>query len=173
MILAYLLQNASNMNSAEIEDVKSLSNLYFSKMQEFLNVTLPGLLISDTVTTLVWLLTSKNPDMLVRALVSSNSLYARLPKNLMGLQMPKSNNTLSIFEQMLNSTSKMGYEKSADRIIKIQQSIFAKLNKTSGVNFINVLRAPFSYEILVLKITKLKCLLCNFLVQKYWRKSCL
>ena len=121
------------MNSAEIEEVKFISGLYFSKMQEFLNATLPGLAISDTVTTLVWLLTSKNPDMLVRALVSSNSLYARLPKNLLGLTMPKSNNTMSIFEQMLNSTLRIEYEKNADRMITIQKSIFAKLNKTAGL----------------------------------------
>jgi len=42
----------------------------------------------------------------------------------------------------------------------------------SVVNFINILSAPFSYKILAPKITKLKPLLCNFLVPKYWHKSC-
>jgi len=44
--------------------------------------------------------------------------------------------------------------------VKLHLKMLAK--SIPAVNFINVLRACFSYKILAPKITKLKCSLCNF-----------
>jgi hypothetical protein len=83
-------------------------------MQEFLDRSLPGTLATDIVTTMVWLMTSKNPDQLIRAMVSSDNMYARYPKNLVGLRLPAAApKAISIFELMLNSTAKLYYEKRA------------------------------------------------------------
>jgi hypothetical protein len=45
-------------------------------MQEFLDKSLPGILASDIVTTLVWLMTSKNPDQgqILRSCISAVNL---------------------------------------------------------------------------------------------------
>ena len=128
-----VFQNVTDMSASEYEMVKTISKLYFSKMQEFMNASLPGLLISDIVTTLVYLLTSKNPDMLVRAMASSGSMYARLPKNLIGMPaFPIQKETMTIFERMLNSSIKALYKKNADYFITKYKSNFVKLNKTSS-----------------------------------------
>ena len=122
------------MSTSDYENVKVISKLYFGKMQEFMNKNLPGLLISDIVTTLVYLLTSKNPDMLVRAMASSGSAYARLPKNLIGMPniiIPKT--TMTIFERMLNSSIKAMYEQNANLTIQKYKTNFEKLNKTTGL----------------------------------------
>jgi len=42
---------------------------------------------------------------------------------------------------------------------------------TPVINFINVLHEGFLHEIFEPKITKLKCLLCNFLAPKYRQKT--
>ena len=121
------------MSATDSEMLKIISDLYFEKMPEFMNASLPGLGLRDIGTTLVYLLTTKNPDMLVRAMVSSGSAYARLPKNLIGkstFQIPKEK--MSIFERMLNSSIKLMYEKNADNLIKQYKTSFDMLDKTSG-----------------------------------------
>ena len=50
------------MNDAEMAAVNTMATLYLKKIQEFFNVRLPGLIITDVVSTLIWLMTSKNPD---------------------------------------------------------------------------------------------------------------
>ena len=73
-------QDATDMSASDSEMLKIISDPYFEKMPEFMNASLPGLGLKDIGTTLVYLLTTKNPDMLVRAMVSSGSAYARLHK---------------------------------------------------------------------------------------------
>jgi len=41
-----------------------------------------------------------------------------------------------------------------------------------GVNFINILHAPFSYKSALHSFSIITVWLCNFLAQEYWRKSC-
>ena len=132
--IIYYFQNSSEMNAIEISQVQKLSKLYFDKMPEFINASLPGLSITDIVTTMVFLMTSKNPDQLVRALVSSNSMFARLPKNLIGMTFPPTaSKTLSIFELMLNSTAKAAADKTSAKVLGLTKSNFLKLNKTKGL----------------------------------------
>ena len=126
-------QDATDMSATDSEMLKIISDLYFEKKTEFMNASLPGLGLRDIGTTLVYLLTTKNPDILVRAMVSSGSAYARLPKNLIGkstFQIPKEK--MSIFERMLNSSIKLMYEKNADNLIKQYKTSFDMLDKTSG-----------------------------------------
>jgi hypothetical protein len=123
----------TDMNATEIALVKRLSEIYFAKMPEFINKSLPGLLITDIVETMVLLMTSKNPDQLVRALVSSDGLFARLPKNLMGLKLPPTaTKTIRIFELMLNSTANQVNNIKATQYLKMMKNNFLKLDKTAG-----------------------------------------
>ena len=58
------------MSNAEIEILKTYGKLYLAEYQKFLDSKLPGLKMTDTTMNIVRLLSSKNPDVFIKALVN-------------------------------------------------------------------------------------------------------
>ncbi len=58
------------MSNGEKEILKTYGKLYLAEYQKFLDAKLPGLRMTDTTMNVVRLLSSKNPDVFIKALVN-------------------------------------------------------------------------------------------------------
>ena len=108
-------------------------------MESFLNMFAPGINFLDPLTDIIWLLSSKNPDLHIKAFFDSSNSYSKYPINLenftefiaplMSLnQKAQSNNT--IFEFLLDPAIKGVHNAAAKIPINKFKSIYARLNKT-------------------------------------------
>jgi len=127
------------MTNTELDLLHKLSILYYQKMESFLNLYAPGIKFLDPFTDIIWLLSSKNPDLHIKAFFDSSNSYSKYPINLenfteliaplMSLnQKAKSNNT--IFEYLLDPIIKDAHNAAAKIPIDKFKSIYARLNKT-------------------------------------------
>jgi len=127
------------MNATEKAIVHFFSMIYYQNMNSFINAVLPGINFLDPITDIVWLFSSKNPDLHIKSNFQT-STFSKYPKNLENFTALYSNMSLnsrgtsnqSFFDKTLDKAGAGSKNLLIDNVIKKFKSIFDRMNKTAA-----------------------------------------
>ena len=131
------------MTGLELDMLHHFSIVYYQQVQSYFDENLPGISFWDPITDVIWLLSSKNPDLHIKASFDSYNSYSKYPINLenftelIASQMSlngKSKTNKTIFEFLLDPTIKDVHNEAVKIPINQFKRIFAKLNKTVSIS---------------------------------------
>lgn len=127
----------TDMNATEKAIVHYFSLTYYQNIDSFINSILPGMTIYDPLTDVVWLFSSKNPDLHIKSLYQT-STFSKYPKNLenftllnvnMSLNSQQATN-LTFFDKTLDTAGMDIKNLVISGVVNKFKSIFDRINKT-------------------------------------------
>ena len=131
------------MNASQIESLVWLKTVFDNLLQPFMDVFLPGLTKDDDLFNGLLLLTSRNPDVSVKALVGSGKAGNPYPKNFNELTNMKQPNSASkpvqttsfsvyrVFDILLNQTMNQARSLDNEKYQSFYKAFYGRMNKTS------------------------------------------
>ncbi len=131
------------MNASQIESLSWLKDVYDTQLQSFMDVFLPGLAKDDDLFNGLLLLTSRSPDVSVRAMVANGKAGNPYPRNFMELTSKKEGNSSAkpvqttntpmykLFDILLNSTMKNLRIADNVKYLNSFKAFYKRIKKTS------------------------------------------